>query len=226
MTCSAHPCVCICEGFPLLDVDYVVARVYNISPLLCQELSPIASAPSELRILVPSTMSELSFTAQKYYIDGRPHRSGNKTFTTYNPSTGAAIAQFYAATTEDIDLAIRTPLSAFQSWSQTPRIERSRILLRAVALLRSRNDFIARVETLDTGKAFCETSTADAATGADVLEHNYGRPVNDDGRGEDHSAACVGVGALTGEALGRVRRRRSVELPHPNVCCSLSSVIA
>jgi betaine-aldehyde dehydrogenase len=119
-------------------------------------------------------MPELSLPTQKHYIDGRPHRSGSETFTTYNPSTGAAIAQVYTATAEDIDLAIRTSLSAFQKWSQTPPIERSRILLRAVALLRNRNDFIARVETLDTGKAFCETSTVDVATGADVLEYMAG----------------------------------------------------
>jgi betaine-aldehyde dehydrogenase len=37
--------------------------------------------------------------------------------------------------------------------------------------LRERNDEIARVETLDSGKAFTETSTVDVVTGADVLEY-------------------------------------------------------
>lgn len=119
-------------------------------------------------------MSEFTFTHQKHYINGRPHRSGSETFTTYNPSTGTPIAQVYTATPEDIDLAISTSLSAFKTWSKTPPIERSRILLRAVALLRSRNDLIAKVETLDTGKAFFETSTVDVATGADVLEYMAG----------------------------------------------------
>ena len=47
---------------------------------------------------------------------------------------------------------------------------RARILLKAVQLLRDRNDEIARIETQDTGKPFSETSTVDVVTGADVLE--------------------------------------------------------
>lgn len=48
-------------------------------------------------------------------------------------------------------------------------MERSRILRRAVDILRERNDELARLETLDTGKAYSETSTVDIVTGADVL---------------------------------------------------------
>lgn len=43
--------------------------------------------------------------------------------------------------------------------------------MKAVQILRDRNDEIARVETQDTGKAFSETSTVDVVTGADVLEY-------------------------------------------------------
>ncbi|KAJ6092004.1 hypothetical protein N7467_003973 [Penicillium canescens] len=52
-----------------------------------------------------------------------------------------------------------------------PLIARARILHTAAALLRERNDEIARLETLDSGKAFTETSTVDVVTGADVLEY-------------------------------------------------------
>lgn len=53
-------------------------------------------------------------------------------------------------------------------------VERARILRRAVDILRARNDELARLETLDTGKAFSETSTVDIVTGADVLEYYAG----------------------------------------------------
>lgn len=53
-------------------------------------------------------------------------------------------------------------------------MERSRILRRAVDILRERNDELATLETLDTGKAFSETSTVDIVTGADVLEYYAG----------------------------------------------------
>jgi betaine-aldehyde dehydrogenase len=53
-------------------------------------------------------------------------------------------------------------------------MERGRILNRAVALLRERNDEIAELETRNTGKPFSETSTVDIVTGADVLEYYAG----------------------------------------------------
>ncbi|MBK4542471.1 aldehyde dehydrogenase family protein, partial [Enterobacter hormaechei] len=53
-------------------------------------------------------------------------------------------------------------------------MERSRILRRAVYILRVRNYELATLETLDTGKAYYETSTVDIVTGADVLEYYAG----------------------------------------------------
>ena len=60
------------------------------------------------------------------------------------------------------------------------------MLQRAVALLRARNDELARVETLDTGKPFSETAAVDVVTGADVLEF---------------FANLVGGGGMNGETV-------------------------
>ncbi len=51
---------------------------------------------------------------------------------------------------------------------------RSRILRKAVDILRERNDELARLETLDTGKPLSETAHVDIVTGADVLEYYAG----------------------------------------------------
>lgn len=53
-------------------------------------------------------------------------------------------------------------------------MERSRILRKAVDILRDRNDELARLETLDTGKPLSETAAVDIVTGADVLEYYAG----------------------------------------------------
>ncbi|TGZ81288.1 putative betaine aldehyde dehydrogenase [Ascodesmis nigricans] len=156
-----------------------------------------------------ATPSALPFPPQTQYINNRAHHDQtSETFLTYNPSTGAPLAQVYTATPSDIDLAIKASLAAFPSWAATPPVERSRILLKAVQLLRERNDEIARVETLDTGKAWVETSTVDVATGADVLEYFAGLGM---GMGEGKTVqlrkkawvytkkvplgVCVGIGA-------------------------------
>ena len=105
-------------------------------------------------------------------------------FRSVDPSTAQPLADVHAASQSDIDNAIESAGRAFHSWSDTPPIARSRILLRAVKLLRERNDEIARIETQDTGKPFSETSTVDVVTGADVLEF---------------FAHLVGGGGLNGE---------------------------
>jgi betaine-aldehyde dehydrogenase len=94
------------------------------------------------------------------------------------------LADVEIASDADVDNAIESGAAAFASWSQTPAIERSRILHKAAALLRARNDAIAETETHDTGKPFSETSVVDVVTGADVLEYY---------------ANLVGGGGLNGE---------------------------
>ena len=112
------------------------------------------------------------YTIQKLWYSGRAQdATSGRTFKSINPATAKPIAEVQAASHSDIDSAIASAQNAFSSWSQTPPIVRSRILLKAVELLRSRNDQIAKVETDDTGKAFSETSTVDVVTGADVLEY-------------------------------------------------------
>ncbi|KGI83496.1 betaine-aldehyde dehydrogenase, partial [Exiguobacterium mexicanum] len=59
-------------------------------------------------------------------------------------------------------------------WAAMTAMERSRILRRAVDILRERNDELAYLETLDTGKPLSETRYVDIVTGADVLEYYAG----------------------------------------------------
>ncbi|KAL3252236.1 hypothetical protein ABHI18_010182, partial [Aspergillus niger] len=127
----------------------------------------------------------LPFPTRQLYYDGKvqPATSG-KTFQTINPSNDTPLADIQVAAHADVDSAIAAADRAFPSWSQTPAIARARILQKAASLLRERNDEIARVETLDSGKAYTETSTVDVVTGADVLEYY---------------ANLVGGGGLNGE---------------------------
>jgi len=130
-------------------------------------------------------MSEqLPYSPRQIFYDGRTQSSRGPVFQTIDPSTGKPLANVHSASNEDIDLAISSAARAFPSWSKTPYNERARIFLRAVALLRGRNDELAKVETNDTGKPFSETSTVDIVTGADVLEYY---------------AHLVGGGGLNGE---------------------------
>ena len=111
------------------------------------------------------------FPPRHLYYDGEVQAaSSGRVIRTINPSTAQPLADVFSASHSDVDSAILSARHAFESWSATPPIARARTLLKAVQILRERNDEIAEVETQDTGKPFSETSTVDVVTGADVLE--------------------------------------------------------
>lgn len=112
---------------------------------------------------------------QKLYIHGGyVDATSNITSETVNPATGEVIAQVQTASEADVARAIESAMQGQKNWAAYTATERSRILLRAVAILRERNDELAKLETQDTGKAYSETSTVDIVTGADVLEYYAG----------------------------------------------------
>ncbi|WP_340617544.1 betaine-aldehyde dehydrogenase [Xenorhabdus entomophaga] len=122
------------------------------------------------------------FGSQKLYIHGAYVDStssskttlGNATFDAINPANGEVIAQFQSATEQDVDLAVESAHKGQKIWASMTPAERSRILHKAVNILRERNDELAELETLDTGKPFSETQQVDIVTGADVLEYYAG----------------------------------------------------
>ncbi|KAF2487797.1 betaine aldehyde dehydrogenase [Neohortaea acidophila] len=112
----------------------------------------------------------MKYDKQPLYYGGQRHTTAT-TFQDIDPSTNQPLADICKADQHAVHAAITAAQAAFPVWSTMTTMERSRILLRAVALLRQRNDELAVVETHDTGKPFSETSAVDVVTGADVLEY-------------------------------------------------------
>ncbi|MDC9818362.1 betaine-aldehyde dehydrogenase [Pectobacterium polonicum] len=112
---------------------------------------------------------------QQLYINGTyVDSTGNDTFDAVNPANGDIIAQLQSATAADVDRAVSAATVGQKIWAALTAMERSRILRRAVDILRERNDELALLETHDTGKPLSETRTVDIVTGADVLEYYAG----------------------------------------------------
>ena len=96
------------------------------------------------------------------------------TFAVKNPATDEVIYHVEIADEFIQNAAIESAKQGFAAWSAMTPIERSRILLKAVAILRDRNDELAKVEVLDTGKPWQEAECVDVETGADVIEYFAG----------------------------------------------------
>jgi betaine-aldehyde dehydrogenase len=92
-------------------------------------------------------------------------------FATVNPATGAVIAHRRVAGAAEVEAAVAAARQGQALWAATSAVERARVLRRAAALLRARNDELAELETRDTGKPLQETRVVDVVSGADCLEY-------------------------------------------------------
>ncbi|WP_414441290.1 betaine-aldehyde dehydrogenase [Burkholderia sp. 22PA0106] len=119
--------------------------------------------------------SKTIYGLQKLYIGGEyVDATGGASFETYDPATGEHLATVQQASTADVDRAVESAREGQRVWAAMTAMQRSRILRRAVDLLRERNDALAELEMRDTGKPIAETLAVDIVTGADVIEYYAG----------------------------------------------------
>lgn len=97
-----------------------------------------------------------------------------RTFATINPATGETLAEVEIAGEAEVEAAVAAAKAAQPKWAAMTGTERGRVLRRVADILRSRNDELARLETLDTGKPIQETSVVDVLSGADCLDYFAG----------------------------------------------------
>ncbi|MCL4161805.1 UNVERIFIED_CONTAM: hypothetical protein GTU68_037742, partial [Idotea baltica] len=125
---------------------------------------------------------------------------------TRNPATGEVIEDLSVASAPEIDEAVQRATAAQQEWGRLDGAARGRVLQRAAALLRERNDELARIEVLDTGKPIAEALVVDVVSGADCIEYFAGAAAILAGEHTSLSSAlvytrreplgvCVGIGA-------------------------------
>jgi aminomuconate-semialdehyde/2-hydroxymuconate-6-semialdehyde dehydrogenase len=90
----------------------------------------------------------------KNFINGEfvPPRSAAY-FDDINPATAEVIATIPDSDDRDVDDAVRAAKAAFPAWSRTSAAERSNLLLKLAGLLEPNLDDLARLESIDNGKA-------------------------------------------------------------------------
>ncbi|WP_298942185.1 betaine-aldehyde dehydrogenase [uncultured Psychromonas sp.] len=148
-----------------------------------------------------------SLIVYQNYVHGQYIANGTgETFEVINPATGQVSYLVETATEAVQQAAIASSKAGFATWSKMTAIERSRILLKAVALLREHNDELAAGEVLDTGKPLQEAIEVDIVTGADSIEFFAGLAPSIEGNqqtiGDDFYytrreplGICAGIGA-------------------------------
>ena len=145
---------------------------------------------------------------QHLYIHGSYVKAdSNESFETINPATNKVICKVDQASMADVEKAVISAEQGFLVWSSMSAIERSRILLKAAEILRERNDELAALEVIDTGKPLQEANCVDVKSGADVIEYYAGLAPALQGTQQDLNSTsffiskneplgvCAGIGA-------------------------------
>jgi betaine-aldehyde dehydrogenase len=129
------------------------------------------SARALLTAFVEGRLKELTVAAQ-----GAPpaRAAAVRSFRVINPATGATLAQIAIDGATQVEAAVARAQAAQRKWGALTGAERGRILHKAARLLRERNDELAHLETLNTGKPIQETRAVDVLSGAECLEYYAG----------------------------------------------------
>lgn len=144
--------------------------------------------------------------AASLFIDGAFVEGEGAVLPVLYPYTGAEIASLREASANQVALACRAAARAQPAWAAMAPADRGRVLSRAAAIIRERNEELSRLETLDTGKPIQETLVADWASGAAALEYFGGLAATVTGQmiplGRDWAytrreplGVCAGIGA-------------------------------
>jgi aldehyde dehydrogenase len=102
-------------------------------------------------------------------------------FDNISPIDGKPFTKAARGTKEDIELALDAAHAAFQTWSRTSVAERSNVLLKIANIIEENLNYLARVETVDNGKAVRETLAADLPLCVDHFRYFAGVIRSDEG---------------------------------------------
>jgi malonate-semialdehyde dehydrogenase (acetylating) / methylmalonate-semialdehyde dehydrogenase len=111
-----------------------------------------------------------------HYVNGKTAESRSDRFAdVYNPATGEVQARVSLASKAEVDAAIAAAAAAFPAWSQTPPLQRARVMFRFKALVEANLDKLAAVVTSEHGKVLSDAKGS-CIRGLEVVEFACGIP--------------------------------------------------
>ena len=111
-----------------------------------------------------------------HHVNGKTAESRSNRFgDVYNPATGEVQARVSLASKAEVDAAVAAAAAAFPAWSQTPPLQRARIMFRFKALVEANIDKLAATLTSEHGKVLSDAKGS-CIRGLEVVEFACGIP--------------------------------------------------
>lgn len=119
--------------------------------------------------------------------------SSGKYFDNISPVDGKVLSTAAQGNALDIELALDAAHKAFETWSKASAITRSNTLLKIADVMEANAELLARVETLDNGKALRETRAADIPLCIDHFRYFAGVIRADESTMSEHDENTVSI---------------------------------
>ncbi len=111
-----------------------------------------------------------------HFVNGKIFEGeSKKTSDVYNPATGEVSAKVTLATKKDVDAVVDIAQQAFHSWSNTPPLQRARILFKFKELIEKNSDELTKIIVSEHGKVY-DDAKGSLTRGLEVVEFACGIP--------------------------------------------------
>ncbi|HET8869453.1 MAG TPA: CoA-acylating methylmalonate-semialdehyde dehydrogenase, partial [Aquabacterium sp.] len=111
-----------------------------------------------------------------HWIAGRPAGGPDaRQSPVFNPATGHQARSVMLGDAQEVQRAVESAQAAYPHWSQTPPVQRARILQRFLSLLNEHRDTLAQMITSEHGKVFSDAQ-GEVTRGIEIVEFACGIP--------------------------------------------------
>ena len=119
--------------------------------------------------------------------------SSGEYFDNISPIDGKPFTKAARGNKEDVEKAIDAAHEAFKTWSKTSAAERSKVLNKIADIMEENLEMLARLETLDNGKALRESRAADLPLCIDHFRYFAGVIRADESTISEHDEQTVSI---------------------------------
>ena len=112
----------------------------------------------------------------EHFVDGQKFSGSSKKIgKVFNPATGEQSGKLILGNPEDLNKAVESGKKAFDSWSNKPPIQRSRIMFKFKELIEKNADELIKIIVSEHGKVY-EDAKGSLLRGLEVVEYACGIP--------------------------------------------------
>ena len=112
----------------------------------------------------------------EHFVDGKKYSGNSKRYSSvFNPATGEETSKVKLGSSEDLNKAAQYSKDAFLAWSNTPPLQRARILFKFKELIEKNEDELIKLIVSEHGKVY-EDAKGSLTRGLEVVEYACGIP--------------------------------------------------